>query len=59
MDEQSGGASGSPCEPAPTKKKTYAPPVLVTWGTLRGMTTKVGITGALDGGKTTGKTKTR
>ena len=40
-------------------KKAYVAPVLVSWGTLRDMTKKVGNIGAADGGKTKNFTKTR
>ena len=32
-------------------KKPYAPPALVTWGTLRDITMAVGSSGNTDGGK--------
>ena len=50
---------GSPYGPSPMKKKAYAPPVLVVWGTLRDMTRHVGHQGHQDGGKKKNYTKTR
>jgi hypothetical protein len=32
-------------------KKPYAAPELIRWGTLREITSKIGVKGALDGGK--------
>jgi hypothetical protein len=34
---------------APPAKKTYVPPTLVAWGTLRDLTQSVGTSGASDG----------
>ncbi len=45
-------------EPSPVKK-AYAAPVLVRWGTLRDLTLAVGNRGGSDGGKKSGKKKTR
>jgi hypothetical protein len=49
------GSSGN----TTTMKKAYVAPILVTWGTLRGMTLHVGNSGKADGGKKAKMTKTR
>jgi hypothetical protein len=45
--------------PTPPTKKPYVAPLLVTWGTLRDMTQKVGRHGAADGGKGKNASKTK
>jgi hypothetical protein len=63
--ERTGGDVGPPADGTPPKnmtpenrKRPYAPPVLVQWGTLRDITQSVGNTGANDGGRG-GRRRTR
>ncbi len=42
-----------------TKKKPYAPPVLIRWGTFADLTGAVGNAGARDNGKGKGPKRTR
>ncbi len=49
----------APVRKRPAKKKTYAPPVLIRWGTFADLTGAVGNAGARDNGKGKGPKRTR
>lgn len=49
----------APVRKRAAKKKTYAPPVLIRWGTFADLTGAVGNAGARDNGKGKGPKRTR
>jgi hypothetical protein len=58
MDAHPSNDANPAVDPSP-EKKAYAAPELVRWGTLRDLTLAVGNRGGSDGGKKSGRKRTR